>query len=390
MSLVLYEIKKIFSKKAVCIFLAIFILLDVAKIYTIYNETVVNDPLFTARQSVIDEVKGTITLEKLNFIINKKRLLDDLIESKAYSTDYDSSTYSGYQFGDYRIFNDIYDELEYAYHYPREIDNVRVKAAENTEIFEKSSYQYNYARKILEVYKDRQITSYYDATGFEEYFSYDFSSLLILLFLLLTLSPTFSEEKELQMNLLLCTSPNGKEEITSAKFAAGAAVAVFTACLFTLTDTALFCLMFKPQGWENPLYSLESFKYTFFNGSLIQYAVICVILKIIGSIFFAFIYLLCSCGFKTTLLSIMCGGSCLALFIFISDYIQGSVSPLSIFVNRSLFQTFCVTDIFSLPVCSVYVLLCFVFVTSLFILIVVYKIQCKDRFAEIFKKETKK
>ena len=187
MNLFVYELKKIFSKKVVIVLMVAFLLLDIMKIYMLYFETIKIDTLYEGRNKIICEIRGPITEEKLSFIVEKKRELEELVSSRAYSTEYNPSTYSGYEFGDYIIFRDVYDDLDYAYHYSDFLEQIRLKANENMELFPNNSPEFKSAKKISEIYKDREILDYYDFTGYESFLFYDFSSLLVLLLILFSI-----------------------------------------------------------------------------------------------------------------------------------------------------------------------------------------------------------
>ena len=382
-----YEIKKVFSKKLIWIILMLFLLLDIVKVGMLYQNTIGSDPLANGRQAVINEIKGPITSENLSFVIEKKRELDAMVADRTYQTDYDSSTYTGYQFGDSIVFSEIYDELNYAYHYPNLLQKIKTKAEENSTLYPNNSYETKRAQKILDTYSDRKIVNYYDATGYEAYFSYDFPTLLILLFLLFALTPIFAEESEVKMNLLILSAPNGRKPITKAKLSAAVTITLGSTLLFLLLDLLLFFTLFPLEGGENPLYSLQSFAYTTFNGSIIQYAILSISLKLIGSIFFSLLYLLFSSVFTTALPALIGSGSVLFLLIFGNDFIPVSwlrqISPLALFTNRTLFQAFAQINCFQNPIDSIYLLLGVVIVLSVIMLSLILSLQGRNRISKL-------
>lgn len=381
-----YEIKKVFSKKLIWIILVLFLILDIVKVGILYHDTVGTDTLADGRQAVINEIKGPIISENLSFVIEKKSQLDTMVADQTFQTDYDNSTYSGYQFGDSIIFNEIYDELDYAYHYPNLLQKIKTKAEENLILYSNNSYETKKAQKILDTYGDRQIVNYYDTTGYEVYFSYDFSTLLVLLFLLFTLTPIFAEESEVKMDLLILSTPNGRKPITKAKLSAAVTITLGSTLLFLLLDLLLFFTLFPLEGGENPLYSLQSFAYTTFNGSIIQYAILSICLKLIGSIFFSLLYLLFSSVFTTVLPAIIGSGSVLFLLIFGNDFIPinwlRQISPLSLFINRTLFQAFTQINCFQNPIDSIYLLLGVVIVLSVIMLFLILLLQGRNRISK--------
>lgn len=382
-----YEIKKVFSKKLIWIILMLFLLLDIVKVGMLYQNTIGSDTLANGRQAVINEIKGPITSENLSFVIEKKRELDAMVADRTYQTDYDSSTYTGYQFGDSIVFSEIYDELDYAYHYPNLLQKIKTKSEENLTLYPNNSYETKRAQKILDTYSDRKIVNYYDATGYEAYFSYDFSTLLILLFLLFALTPIFAEESEVKMDLLILSTPNSRKPITKAKLSAAVTITLGSTLLFLLLDLLLFLTLFPLEGGENPLYSLQSFAYTTFNGSIIQYAILSISLKLIGSIFFSLLYLLFSSIFTTVLPALIGSGSVLFLLIFGNDFISVSwlrqISPLALFTNRTLFQAFAQINCFQNPIDSIYLLLGVVIVLSVIMLSLILSLQGRNRISKL-------
>lgn len=379
MSLFSYEIKKVFSKRLIWVFLGSFLLLDIVKIGMLYNDTIVKDTLSDGRQAVIDEIKGPIMNEKISFVIDKKRELDDLVENRTYKTEYDSSTYTGYQFGDSIVFDKIYDDLDYAYHYTESLNKIKTKAEENLTIYPKDSYEAAMSQKILDIYGEREIKNYYDTTGYEAYFSYDFSALLILLFLLVSITPIFSEEREVRMNLLILSSPNGKRSTTKAKLLAVATITFGVAILFILLDFLLFFFLFNLEGGSNPLYSLTSFAYTPLNVSILQYVFISSFLKLIGSLFFGLLYALFSSAFKSVLSSMVGAGGMLLLLVFCNDFVSldsfKCLSPISLLVNRTLFQSYTSLNFFRISVDGSYLLLLFTAVLVGFMFVMIQKFQ---------------
>lgn len=363
MSLFSYEIKKVFSKRLIWVILGFFLLLDIVKIGMLYNDTVVKDELSNGRQAVIDEIKGPITNEKISFVIGKKRELDELVGNRTYKTEYDSSTYTGYQFGDSIVFGKIYDDLDYAYHYTESLNRIKTKAEENLTIYPKNSYEAARSQKILDIYGEREIKSYYDTTGYEAYFSYDFSVLLILLFLLVSITPVFSEEREIEMNLLISSSPNGKRTTAKAKLLSVTAIALGVTLLFLLLDFLLFFFLFNLEGGNNPLYSLKSFAYTPLNISILQYAVLSSLLKLLGSLFFSLLYAFFSSACKSVLISIAEAVVTLLLLVSFNDFVSIDLfkylSPVSLFTNRIMFQSYTSLNFFGIPVDGVCLLLPF-------------------------------
>lgn len=354
MNLFVYELKKIFSKKVVIVLMVAFLILDIMKIYMLYFETIKIDTLYEGRNKIICEIRGPITEEKLSFIVEKKRELEELVSSRAYSTEYNPSTYSGYEFGDYIIFRDVYDDLDYAYHYSDFLEQIRLKANENMELFPNNSPEFKSAKKISEIYKDREILDYYDFTGYESYLFYDFSSLLVLLLILFSITPVFAEEIELKMDYLILSSYQGRYKTRKVKLLVSIFVSTLITIVFNFLDYITFYCTIGFDGGSNPLYSLQSFAYTPFNGTIIQYVFLSICCEITGSILFCLIFLLFSSITKKALTSMVCGIGILVLFVLWNDF--GStdwlrmLTPIKLLNCHEIYQKLYVVEFFDLTI----------------------------------------
>ncbi|HZK21939.1 MAG TPA: hypothetical protein VFC76_06650 [Oscillospiraceae bacterium] len=371
MNMFYFEFKKIVSRKIVLASIALFIVLDIAKIGLIYNQVVVGDSLYKGRQIVINQIKGTITNENLSFVIKNKRELDKLISDGSFCTEYSEDTYSGYQFGDRLIFNELYHSLDYAYHYTDNMESVRTKASGNISLFPSNSYETKKSEKISDTYRDRKISEFYDTVGFENYLNYDFSALLILLLLLLIMSPVFSEEAEIKMDLLISSSPKGKASSANVKLAVCSLIAVVIPVLFCFLDYIVFDILFHFEGGTNPLYSIESFMYTPFNITINRYILLSAMLNIIGSVFFCLLFLLFSSLSSRVLSVFLLGGGAVLLSIIGNDFFNKSIfnniNPLSIFINRTSINHFNQVNLFGYPVNALFFLVTLVLMFSLFL-----------------------
>lgn len=379
MSLTSYELKKIFSKRITIIAIVLFVLLDVFKIAMIYKEQIIEDPLYNARQTLINKIEGPMTNEKISFVINKKNELEKIVSSGDFSTEYNPETYSGYIFGDSMIFKETYESLDYAYHYSSMSKEIIKKAEENKLLYTSNAYEQEKADDIIKSFSNRGISEFYSTAEFETYLGYNFSSLLILLLLMLTLSPVFSEEKESKMHLLILSSPKGKSSITFAKLSAGAAVCVLISVLLSAVDFTSFFLLFGFEGFSNPLYSLPSFAYTPFGGTIAEYIALMTINKIFGSIIFGFLFMLISCIFSSSAPSFVCSGAVVILSICANDFIASrtlfQLNPISFFIGKNIFASFSESKFFGESINSAVILTLFGLAVCLFAALLIFKIQ---------------
>ncbi len=384
MTIFLYEFRKIFTKKSAILIFILFLMLDAVKMITVYQERIAVDPVYSGKEKLIDEIKGPITHEKLVFVIERKQELDKIVSDQTYSTEYDENTYTGYQFGDWNIFREVYQSLDYAYHYSDSLQSVLKKAEENKYLYPSDSYEARGSEKILNTYQGRKIPSFYDTYGYESYFSYDFSGLLILLFLLFVLSSLFSEEKESKMDSLINSSPVGKKATIKVKLCVAVIITVFIVLIFCIFDFLLFSFLFGLEGGLNPLYSLPSFSYTAFSGSILSYCGISLILKVIGGLFFCFLFLLFSVFFSRNLPSFLCGFSAFIFMIIWYDFSPNDgcryFSPISLFVSRLFFQGYSQTAVFGFPINTIILVLSEVLILSAIFFFIIYRLQNRNQF----------
>lgn len=346
MKLFVYEIKKALSKPMVIVTLILFIFVNLFKIYLVYQEERGNDPIWHGKYRLLQEIQGEITLEKLELIIGHYNELNRLIKSGEYSVEFDANTYTGYQFGDWNIFKEIYDEIDYLYHYPERTQEILTKAHENLELYSEAGnkYEIQRSRAIIERYDNRKITAYYDTIGLESYFSYDFSSLLILLLLVFILSFVFAGERDSGMDNLILTARNGKKYITKIKLLAAGVMSVGIALIFYAVDLITFDLFFGLNGLENPLYSLLSFTDTALLLNIGQFMALSLAIKIVGVLIFAMLILLFSTLFSEVLSALFLSLCSIFIFVGLNDLFEQAagqlINPITLLTNRSLFSGF--------------------------------------------------
>ena len=384
MNILLFEIKKIFSSKIVVFSVILFILLDITKVFMLYQDDILTDPLVPGRNKVINEISGSITNEKFEFVLSNKKRLDELIESRSYSTQFKEDTYSGYEFGDCTVFNEVYTSLSYAYHYKDNVNGVKAKAAQNISLYPKNSYDARYSQKILDKYNERQVGKFYDTTGFEAYYRYNFSSLLILLLSVLIFSSVFARETEINMNVLILSTCKGKAAITKAKLTACFIISILITLLFSLIDYIAFSLTYGLNGASNPLYSLPSFMYTTFSSSINNFVLLCLLLKIIGCLFFSSIIMFVSTKFSSTLKSFTLSLILVLISLCCNDFLPGKMfhklNPVFMLTPNELFNTFNQINFFGYPVDAFSILIGAVVIFTVIFTFLIYKYTTKNVF----------
>lgn len=342
MRIFFFELKKCFTKRSVIIVFVLFLALNGFKIVSLNEKSEDFFGYAEGKLLLKEEVSGEITYEKLAYVIEKKSELEKLVNERSYSTEFDENTYTGYQYGDYGIFKEVYEDLDYAYHYSEKLEDVLIKAKNNLLLYPENSSEYRFNERVIKLYSGRKITSYYNTEGYEKYFSYDFSVLLLLLLLVFAVSPVFSHEDETGMSTLLVSSPNGNRQTARAKLLSTLSFASVVSVAFAGFDFLCFAAVFGLKGLNNPLYSVKSFVYTPLNITIGQYILISALLKIAGSVLFCLGFLLFSKAVKKSAISILFAMGFTVLNALLNDFAFEGLKlflPVSLFIPRTYFKT---------------------------------------------------
>ncbi|MBR5273477.1 MAG: hypothetical protein IKU25_08845 [Clostridia bacterium] len=368
MRLLRYEFRKLFCKKAVFICLALFLVINVYKISTLpERENITSyDEYFSGYDAVYDIVKGEMTEEKILFVVENYQELSALNEQNAFSNDPNENRFTRYDFGDYIVFMQFFNGMDYAYNYSTNMSGYINLAKENVDFFLErgNEYEASVNQQIVDIYGGRGISAYYDTYGFSEFFEYDFSSLLIILLLLLSLASSFTMESESGMDMLIKISKKGRQHTVMAKTGAFVLFGFFITVLFTAVDLIAFDIKFGLDGFFNPIYSIERYFTFTLNLSIFGYVMLSMVLKFIAFTVIGLFIMFCSSLFGSVVYSF--GVGTFAVFgIILADgttklgasKFLALLNPLSLIANRYMLDTYSVVNIFDYPVLKIYVAL---------------------------------
>jgi len=249
---------------------------------------------------VYQEIKGEITNEKVQYVIKKYKMLKPVFDEGTYSTQYDSRYYSGYFAGDYNIFEELYQKL-------------------------KRDTTYNY--------KSRSISCFYDWYGWDGLFSYDYSTLFgVIIAIAICIFAVF-KDKTGEMEKLIRTTHIGWKKVIRIKLIACILASYFCAILFSVMDITCFGLRYGLEGWNLPLYYVDGFRYTWFNGTVLEYLTLWMMLRGLGIIIFAMVTFIVGEIIREQIIA--CGVAIAVFFIAIPCclYTAVDISPIRLFVN---------------------------------------------------------
>lgn len=366
MRILKYELIKIFRKKSIIIALIIFSVINIYKInYSFKNDHIINNEHKVGKEysqgywRAHDEIAGTITYDKINFIKNRYKNAMDIVSSGNYSKEPNQpNTYTGYIFGDMNMFKELYDGLDYYYNYEKRLNNVIAKAEENIDFYRERAnlFEVKNNKKILSVYGKRSLSEFYDTTAYEEFFKYDFSSLLIILLLTFGLASVFSGERESSMNTILLTSKYGKNFTIATKILAAMMYVAIISIYFFILDFLCFSVIFKLLGYNLPIYSMRDFEYTPLNMEIWKFIIYSDTIKLFGFMVIGLLILLFSSIFSESLVSFIASIGMITGCLAINDFFHGKareiiafINPVSMLTNRELFKEYSVIDILGKP-----------------------------------------
>lgn len=366
MRLLRYEFWKLFCKKAVFICLALFLLINTYKISTLpKRENITSyDGYFSGYDAVYDIVKGEMTEEKILFVVENYQELSALNDKNAFSNNPNEDRFTRYDFGDYIVFMHFFNGMDYAYNYGANMYGYINLAKENVDFFLErgNEYEVSVNQKIVDIYGGRGITAYYDTYGFSEFFEYDFSSLLIILLLLLSLASSFTMEGESGMDMLIKINKKGRQHTVMAKIGAFVLFSFLITVLFTAIDLIAFDIKFGLDGFFNPIYSIERYFTFTLNLSMLGYVILSMLLKFIAFTVIGLFIMFCSSWFGSVIYSFGVGTfSVFGLILADGTTKLGAskfltlLNPLSLIANRYMLDTYSVVNIFSYPVLRIYV-----------------------------------
>lgn len=362
MKLIYFEMKKSWLKLPILFVLILLCVLDIYKISDNYRingrmSGEENKGLKNAYYNIYsNDLRGEITQTKINYVKDACNKYKSEVIGKNFSKEYDENTITGYIYSDYSLFNFIIvPELEYAVTYPNISNSISASAYENIDFFEKHN---NFPdaeknRYIYKLYQNRNINNYNLTEWTELYFKYDFSSLLVLIMLVVTLAPSFTSEYESGMNVMIKSS--GKQgNIVNAKLISAALFIFLLTVLFAFFDLLSVNFFCGADGFLNPVYSSPFFKYSPFSFSLFSAIIICALIKFLAFLTIGKIIFIISRLTKNTILSICVSFLIVVLLIVLSNADNSVLNPVNMLSPYKMLTEFKCVIFAGKPILSLY------------------------------------
>lgn len=353
------EIKKFFSVRTFVFFVVVFLVFNCINIYKNYHPACISpdeELLQRGRVAIYNLLEGEIKEEKLSLFLNKYDEITEIVQSGNYNTsEADFEKYfCGYAYGDKNIFDEVYAEFQRQIEYETNISTIKDKAINNMTFFKEMGNSLLYAQNeyILSSFDIRQIKSFYYTSPAISLFTYNFSTVLILLLILLLFSPIFAIERESEMlNLLCCTKRGSNKMVVGSiwlnKIKLLFWVVTLLVILFGFSDIVCLKLCLKFNGLLQPIYVIAEFQNTNLTCSILSFWIMNLLLKWFGFIIIGLMVMVISKTQKSSASSYMISLMLIALSMFISVFSTGQIgniinlfNPVSLFIIYKEFASF--------------------------------------------------
>lgn len=339
-TLLYFECKKIIENRLLWILLICLLIINVYKIYTISEN---RDREVPGQEKIYDLLSGEITKEKTKFLLEKYNKYKEIIATDAYDkSGGQPDTYTGYIAADFYVFEKIYEEYQYIYEYAGKMEQI-CRMAENNlqdENIKSDKYQVSRNKKIIGDYRSRGIFSFYNVEDTEIYLNYDFSSMLMFFAVMVGVAGVILQEKKAKMLSILETSMLGNKRVLAVKIMAAFIYVLFIVIFFELCTWLTFSVLFHPEGFLQPLYSIKSYRDTYLNCSIIETIFLGILLKYIALLSFTASVLLLSILSFRPIQTVV--GGIIEYFIFIQAFLYSQlwINPIVLLASSQFFRTF--------------------------------------------------
>ncbi len=376
MKIVYFEMRKSWLKVSTFIFLFIFLGLNFFRLndfcrsyYKTYGDF--QEPYYRLYETVC----GEITNEKLDPFKIRSGELEAEIMTQTYSTEYDPEKYiyTGYAHGDFSLYSlMISPEISYAATYTNTSNKIAAKAAESYDFYKEMGNDYESRKNamIYNLYSDRVISEYRATNWANAYFSYDFSSLLCIILLILGLSSSFTRERESGMEQLISAYGKTKSTVIS-KVISSIVFCLILTIVFTVSDLMAVDRFLVIKNINMPLYSAELFEFTPFNITFAEAVLVCAGLRLLGLFAISLLVMAISKITPNTIAATVSAFAAVLFLIFLSLISDSFVDPIGLLTPKKYLEKFGVVNLFGRPVLVIYgAIICAVLLSLAFIAII--------------------
>lgn len=362
MKTVLWEMKKSWLKLPLFIALIILAVINFYKYKSIYelngylseNTTDIKNGYYEYCEN---NLFGEITGDKIELIKKDYGTISSEIKSGSFSTDYDENRLTGFAYSDYTMFKFyIIPEFEYAVTYSNISNEIVSKAYENALFYRQRNNKKDelVSSYIYALYSDRYIKEFVSTGWVKDYFTYDFSSLLILIMIVMGLSSVFSSEYENGMNKIIASL--GKiQKTTDAKLLSSAAYITLLTVFFTVGDLLVANHFIKIKGIFMPLYYSSFFKNSPFDFSFFTAVIVCAMIRLLVFWYIGGVTLIVSRLTKNSIITVSAMSGIITALIALSKKNASIINPVNALSPYKLLIRFDCAAVFGNPVLMLYI-----------------------------------
>lgn len=290
------ELKKAFSNKMYISLLVIALVINAFYSYRNIRGTIGHEKEYRqGKLKMYEDYSGVITQDKADEVT---RLNNEAVENEmaVAGLPYNPDTYTGYKYGDYQIYMELYEQMKYMVEYKNFAEEMCGIAEQNIQRFGEEDGEYTVAKNeiIKDTFEGRRVNEVSNMIEFDELFSYNFSSLLIIFIAFIVCIDAFSGDRETKMSAVILTTKEGYGKRTTVKILSRIIVVWTFALLLYLQETIYTVMALHLSGFGNKLYAVETFQYTSFGGPIWLFMIINTLCKLLGMLGFILLFLLAS------------------------------------------------------------------------------------------------
>lgn len=346
---IFYEMKKSWLKIPIIFILIALSAIDFYKFYSDYriygfmgwdNAELAKKVYYNVYEEYL---KGEINDKNINYVIENRNKFESI-------SDKNDEEFASYVAFDWYIV----PELEYAVTYKNFSDKIANKAKENIYFYleHENREQAAVNRLIYDLYSGREVKNYRLTNWVDSYFEHDFSSLLILIMIIIGLSGCFSIEYGSGMNVLI-KSVRKTGKTVNAKIFSMFIYILFLTVFFTITDLLITNYFIKIDGLNEPIYSSDFFKLSPLKCSLGSTILICTALRFLSFLVFGGIVCIISIIIKNSAFSVCLSFGTITALIGFTEKSKTIFNPVNILSPYNLIKEFSYITVLETPVQTV-------------------------------------
>lgn len=324
MRLFLWETKKIVCSAYIIIAISALFLITAFYCFNEYRLTMPDSGELKTYNKIAMPFEGISNIDTLREILSAER------------NNMDKSTY--------KYLNErITDFADRKQNFQKHIQNIMDKLSKFNSEGKKDTEEYVLLENEMKSFNNYEM-KFYNNIGAEKlllFITTTRSSIFLCLFLIVIISPIFSNEFDSQIYYVISPTRNGKICFVNSKIIAYCTFICFIYTVYYLFSVILYLLVFgNYQQLYYPLRSISKFLYSPFNWPIIKFLFINYLLSLLGIILFICLFGMVSGLMKKNIPSFLVCGIISFIPLFVEDrtigYIISFLSPIVFFASANL------------------------------------------------------